>query len=66
MSDGAIDLFESGACLINLAEKSEVLMPQDSPARTETIQWVIAALNSMEMVSSRGGSWKSRARRRTV
>lgn len=51
LSDGDVELFESGAGLLHLADKSEVLMPADAPGRAETLQWTIAALNSMEMVS---------------
>jgi GST-like protein len=35
-----IGLFESGAILLYLAEKTGKLMPQDSARRYETIQWV--------------------------
>lgn len=49
--DGDVKLFESGACLLYLARKSEILMPQDAAGEAETLQWVIAALNSIEMVS---------------
>lgn len=51
LQDGEVKLFESGACLLHLAEKSEKLMPRDVEGRKETMQWVIAALNSIEMVS---------------
>jgi glutathione S-transferase len=51
LEDGTIRLFESGACLLHLAEKSETLMPRDGQGRAETLQWVIAGLNSVEMVS---------------
>lgn len=51
LQDGDITLFESGACLLHLAEKSHALMPNDPPSRAETLQWVIAGLNSVEMVS---------------
>jgi len=44
-------LFESGACLVHLARKSDVLMPRSARGEAETLQWVIAALNSIEMVS---------------
>ena len=45
---GNLSLFESGAILLYLAEKTEALMPRDEEGRAETIQWVIAALNSVE------------------
>ena len=51
LQDGDLRLFESGACLLHLAEKSETLMPKDAAGRADTLQWVIAALNSVEMVS---------------
>lgn len=51
LQDGEIRLFESGACLLHLAEKSEILMPRDAQGRAETLEWVIAGLNSVEMVS---------------
>lgn len=51
LQDGDITLFESGACLLHLADKSELLMPADGQTRAETLQWVIAGLNSVEMVS---------------
>lgn len=51
LTDGDVELFESGACLLHLAEKSEALMPRDAAGRAQTLQWVMAALNSVEMVS---------------
>ncbi len=51
LNDGEIELFESGACLLHLARKSEQLMPRDPVGEAETLQWTIAALNSIEMVS---------------
>jgi glutathione S-transferase len=51
LSDGDIQLFESGAGLLHLAKKSEVLMPRDPAGEAETLQWTIAALNSIEMVT---------------
>jgi len=51
LEDGEITLFESGACLLHLAKKSEKLMPRDPVGEAQTLQWVIAALNSIEMVS---------------
>ena len=51
LSDGELVLFESGAGLLHLARKSEKLMPRDPAGEAETLQWTIAALNSIEMVS---------------
>ena len=51
LTDGDISLFESGACLLHLAKKSEKLMPRDEAGAAETLQWVIAGLNSIEMVT---------------
>lgn len=51
LEDGDIRLFESGAGLLHLARKSEALMPRDPVGEAETMQWIIAALNSVEMVT---------------
>ncbi|MGE0829384.1 MAG: glutathione S-transferase family protein [Hyphomonadaceae bacterium] len=51
LSDGALQLFESGAGLLHLARKSEKLMPRDPAGEAQTLEWTIAALNSVEMVS---------------
>lgn len=51
LKDGELQLFESGAGLLHLAEKSDKLMPRDAEGRAHTIQWIIASLNSIEMVS---------------
>lgn len=51
LQDGDLTIFESGACLLHIAEKSEVLMPREGLPRSDTLQWLIAGLNSVEMVS---------------
>jgi len=51
LTDKGVDIFESGACLLHLARKSEALMPRDAAGEAQTLQWTIAALNSIEMVS---------------
>ena len=51
LQDGSLEIFESGAGLLHLARKSEALMPRDPAGEAETLQWTIAALNSIEMVS---------------
>lgn len=51
LTDGEIELFESGACLLHLARKSELLMPRDAASAAGTEQWIFAALNSLELVT---------------
>lgn len=51
LDDGGLKLFESGAALLYLARKSDKLMPTDPAGEAETLQWTIAALNSIEMVT---------------
>lgn len=51
LEDGDVKTFESGACLLHLARKSEKLMPRDTVGEAATLQWMFAALNSLEMVT---------------
>jgi glutathione S-transferase len=51
LDDGGLEMFESGAGLLHIAGKSEALMPADPDGAAQTLQWTIAALNSIEMVS---------------
>jgi glutathione S-transferase len=51
ITDGEIEIFESGGCLLHLARKSGNLMPSDPVGEAQTVQWIIAALNSIEMVT---------------
>jgi glutathione S-transferase len=51
LDDGELKIFESGACLLHLARKNDKLMPRDPADEAATVQWMIAALNSIEMVS---------------
>ncbi len=51
LKDGDVEIFESCAGLLHLARKSDKLMPRDPVAAAETLQWTIAALNSIEMVT---------------
>jgi glutathione S-transferase len=45
--DGLV-LFESGAIALHVAERSEALLPKEPAARIRAVQWLIAALNSVE------------------
>lgn len=51
LTDGDLIIFESGAILLHLAEKSAVLMPTDPRGRAEVLAWVVAALNSVDLPS---------------
>jgi glutathione S-transferase len=51
LDDGNVQLFESGACLLHIARKSEKLMPRDPVSAASTEQWTVTALNSIEMVT---------------
>jgi glutathione S-transferase len=51
LNDGELKIFESGAGLLHLARKSDKLMPTDPVGEAQTLQWTIAALNSIEMVT---------------
>ena len=58
LTDGDISIFESGAILLYLAERSKALMPADARGRSETMEWLFAALNSVEMASLPWGLFK--------
>jgi glutathione S-transferase len=51
ISDGDVKTFESGACVLHIARKSENLMPRDPVGEAQTTQWIFASLNSIEMVA---------------
>lgn len=48
MQDGDFVMFESGAIVLHIAEKSPVLSPSDPEGRLRMHTWLIAALNSVE------------------
>ncbi len=51
LTDGAITIFESGAILLHLGERSDALLPADPRGRSQALEWLFAALNSVEMAS---------------
>ncbi len=51
LTDGDVSIFESGAILLHLGNRSDALMPADPRARNEALEWLFAALNSVEMAS---------------
>lgn len=51
LTDGDLSVFESGAILLHLGNKSDALLPSDRQLRNDAIEWLVAALNSVEMAS---------------
>jgi glutathione S-transferase len=51
LTDGDISIFESGAILLHLGERSNALMPADPHGRSVVREWLFAATNSVEMAS---------------
>jgi glutathione S-transferase len=45
--DGLV-LFESGAIVLHIGERSETLLPKETGERARATQWLISALNSIE------------------
>src|ERR1700758_5279730 len=50
LEENGLVLFESGAIVLYVGERSETLLPKDvnARARARATQWLIAALNSIE------------------
>lgn len=47
-SDGEVEIFETGAIVLRIAEIGKTLLSSDPNARMKAIQWVIASLSSVE------------------
>jgi glutathione S-transferase len=47
--DGEVEMFESGAIVMHVAEQSEALMPRDAAGRARVQTWMFCALNTMEI-----------------
>ena len=48
LRDGDVQIFETGAIVQYIGEKSETLLPSDPRGKFRAIQWTYAALNSVE------------------
>src|SRR3984957_13250598 len=46
--DDEVAIFESGAIVLRIAERAGKLIPPDPAARMRALQWLAAALNSVE------------------
>ncbi|ATC30976.1 glutathione S-transferase family protein [Caulobacter vibrioides] len=71
--DGEVQLFESGAIVLHIAEQDERLLPRDPAARARAIGWMFCALNTLEVpllqlaelnIFSAGQTWTEGARPR--
>lgn len=69
--DDEVTLFESGAILLHIARKSDVLLPVTEAGKSLAIQWMFAALNSIEPfimhlveidIFRKGDSWTAERR----
>ena len=58
LTDGGLTIFESGAILLHLGGLSPKLMSIDPALRTQTTEWFIAALASVEAASQPWGLFK--------
>jgi glutathione S-transferase len=48
--DDRLVMFESGAIVLHIGARSEALLPADPTARARAITWLLAALNTIEVV----------------
>src|SRR5262245_39313664 len=48
LEEDGFALFESGAIVLYIGERSDALLPKEPRARARATQWLIAALNSIE------------------
>src|SRR5437868_7585896 len=48
LEENGESLFESGAIVLHIGERSEALLPKAAGPRARAVQWLIAALNSIE------------------
>ena len=46
--EDGLSLFESGAIVLRIAARTPALLPHEAEARAKAVQWVFAALNSIE------------------
>ena len=47
-SDGRVEMFESGAIVLYVAQNSDALMPADEAGRAMVLTWLFAAMNTVE------------------
>jgi glutathione S-transferase len=47
--DDEVEMFESGAIVLHIAERSQALMPRDAAGRARVQTWMFGALNTLEI-----------------
>jgi glutathione S-transferase len=50
LEENDLTLFESGAIVLHIGERSDTLLPKDAKAKARATTWLLAALNSIEVV----------------
>lgn len=46
--EDGLTLFETGAIVLHIGQRTEALLPRDGKASARAVQWLVAALNSIE------------------
>ncbi|NHZ65974.1 glutathione S-transferase family protein [Massilia genomosp. 1] len=49
MQDGELTMFESGAMVLHIAQRSGALFPKDEAGRARATSWIFAAVNTVEV-----------------
>ena len=57
-SDGKVQMFESGAIVLWIAQTSPELMPADDAGRAIVMSWLFAAMNKHRAVRCRTGRYR--------
>ncbi len=52
LEDEGLTIFESGAIVLHLAETRKAMLPEDAAGRARALEWLFAALNTVEPVLS--------------
>jgi glutathione S-transferase len=53
LDDNGLVLFESGAIVLHIGERSENLLPGDAQGKARAVTWLFSALNTIEIVIQR-------------
>ena len=59
---GPVSIFESGAILIYLAEKTGKFLPKDGPARYDILQWLMWQMGGVGPISGQAAYFRNSAK----